>query len=100
VNRHDDVQVQVRRDGTWYPGWLDPGAWHRDDTGRWRGFVRYCTGPAENRLGAFDQDDIRKVDDKGFRSVSAESARVTKVSARVRLACAFFTSGVPLPKVQ
>jgi hypothetical protein len=62
ANRHLDVQVEVRRDGVWWPGWLDPTQCRRDDTGRWRGFVRYSTGPDQNRLGSFDQDDIRKVD--------------------------------------
>jgi hypothetical protein len=59
-NRHDDVQVEVYAGGTWWPGWLDPDDWRKVD-GRWRAMVRYQTGPAENRIGGFDQDDIRRV---------------------------------------
>ena len=60
-NRLDDVEVEVRVDGVWYPGWLDPQYWRKTRDGRWEGYVRWATGLAENRLGYFHQADIRKV---------------------------------------
>jgi hypothetical protein len=50
-----DVEVRVR-DG-WQPGTLE----HRRQTraGDWQGFVRWSTGPGENRIGWFDYEHIR-----------------------------------------
>ncbi len=55
-------------DSTWWPGWLDPDDWAKVE-GRWWALVgdggrwsRYQTGPAENRIGGFDQDHIRRAD--------------------------------------
>jgi hypothetical protein len=59
-NRLADVEVEVRVNGKWWPGWLDPTSWRQGD-GRWRGFVRWQTAPTENHPGSFDQDDIRRV---------------------------------------
>ncbi len=59
-NRHDDVQVEVLLDGTWWPGWLDPDDWAKTG-GRWHAMVRYQTGVAENMIREFDQDQIRRV---------------------------------------
>lgn len=56
-NRLEDVAVQVLVDGEWIEGWLD--TWQRRG-GRWVGFVRYRTAPAENYLDWFDQDTIRR----------------------------------------
>lgn len=52
-------QVEVHVAGTWSPGRRDPDDWRRVD-GRWSAMVRYKTGMAENRIGGFDQDDIRR----------------------------------------
>jgi hypothetical protein len=60
-NRLYDVEVEVRVDGVWYPGWLDPEFWRKAPDGRWEGYVRWSRGPAENRLDHFAEDDIRKV---------------------------------------
>jgi hypothetical protein len=59
-NRLLEVEVEVRVDGEWWPGWLDPDDW-RKDGGRWVAMVRWTRGPAQNYLGTFDQDDIRRV---------------------------------------
>jgi hypothetical protein len=48
-NRLDDVEVEVRVDGKWWPGWLDPQDWRKDGD-RWVALVRWSTGPAENRM--------------------------------------------------
>lgn len=55
----DVVPVEVRVDGGWWPGWVDSKDWRQVD-GRWRVLVRWRTGPAENRLGWFDQDNVRQ----------------------------------------
>jgi hypothetical protein len=57
-NRLEDVEVQVLVDEQWLDGWLD--TWHKRGD-RWHGFVRYQTAPAENYLGWFDEDQIRRV---------------------------------------
>jgi hypothetical protein len=59
-NRLADLEVEVRVDGQWWPGWLDPDDWRHVD-GRWAALVRWSMGAAENRLKTFDQDDIRQV---------------------------------------
>jgi hypothetical protein len=56
-NRLEDVEVQVLVDGQWLDGWLD--TWDKRGD-QWHGFVRYQTAPAENYLGWFDQDEIRR----------------------------------------
>jgi hypothetical protein len=61
TNRHDDIEVEVRVDGEWWPGWLDPDYWRKSRDGRWQGFVQWSKGPAESRFGFFDADDIRRV---------------------------------------
>jgi hypothetical protein len=57
-NRLEDVPVQVLVDGQWLDGWLD--TWDKR-AGRWTGFVRYQTAPAENYLGWFVEDCIRRL---------------------------------------
>ena len=59
-NRINDVQVEVRVDGQWWPGWLDPDDW-RTDGGRWVALVRWSKGPGENLTGTFAQVDIRRL---------------------------------------
>lgn len=71
--RIDDMEVEVRVDGIWYPGWLDPDSWRQDpDTRRWSATVRWQSGPAENRLRGSDQDDIRQVADKLGRQLPGD----------------------------
>ena len=59
-NRPADLEVEVRVDGQWWPGWLDPDDWRQVD-GHGFAFVRWSMGPAENRFRTFAQDDIRLV---------------------------------------
>lgn len=61
-NRHLDLPVQVRVDGTWYDGWLERDDWRRNGD-RWEAMIRWQTGPADNRMQVFDQDDIRPAAD-------------------------------------
>ena len=50
-----DVEVQTD-DGLWHPGRLQA---YRQVEGVWSAFVRYSTGPGENRLGWFEEPRIR-----------------------------------------
>jgi hypothetical protein len=59
-NRFADLQIEVRVDDKWWPGWLDPDDWCQRD-GRWVALVRWSMGPTDNRLKTFDQDDIRRI---------------------------------------
>jgi hypothetical protein len=59
-DRLRDVDVEVRVDGEWWRGWLDPGDW-RKDAGRWVAMVRWTRGPAQNYMATFDADNVRKV---------------------------------------
>jgi hypothetical protein len=56
----DRPDVQVEIDGIWYAGELR--MWSPRPDGTWEGNVLYSTGPAENRLDSFPQDQIRQVD--------------------------------------
>jgi len=58
TNRHYDVAVQVRRNGAWFDGWLDPDNWRREGD-RWVAWVRWQPAAAENRIDTFDADDVR-----------------------------------------
>ena len=45
-------------DGTWWPGYLEPR--RRNSEGDSEGFVRYSTGPGQNRIGWFGYDVLRE----------------------------------------
>ena len=49
--------AQVLFEGEWRDAYLR--AWRRVD-GRWRGFVTYSVGVGMNRLGWFDEDQLRR----------------------------------------
>jgi hypothetical protein len=51
------IDVEVRVGDQWHPGTLE----HRRQTreGDWEGFVRWSTGPGENRIGWFDYANLR-----------------------------------------
>lgn len=57
-NRLYDRAVEVRVNGEWFAGWLDPDNWRREGD-RWVAWVRWQSAPAENRSDTFDQDDVR-----------------------------------------
>jgi len=56
MRRNPPKPVQVRRDGTWYPGWLE--AWRRDG-GDWRAYVRYTAGVGLQHLTWVGASDVR-----------------------------------------
>jgi hypothetical protein len=56
----DRPDVEVLIGDTWHPGELR--AWFPQPDGTWQGNVQYSTGPAENRLDTFPQDQIRQVE--------------------------------------
>lgn len=45
-------------DGRWYPGWLDPDNWRKEQDG-WICLVRWQSAPAENRRDTFDRENIQ-----------------------------------------
>lgn len=51
------IDVEVRVEDQWHPGTLE----HRRQApdGGWQAFVRWSTGPGENRIGWFDYDQLR-----------------------------------------
>lgn len=55
---HEDApEVEVLWEGRWCFGTLHQ--WRKTDDGRWQGFVRFNVAPGENRLGHFDEGEIR-----------------------------------------
>jgi len=53
-----EIPVEVRVDGDWWPGTVEH---RRQLQGRWQGFVRWSTGPGENRIGWYDYEHLRQV---------------------------------------
>lgn len=53
-----DIDVEVLVDDTWWPGVLEH---RRQADDRWEGFVRWSTGPGENRIGWYDYEQLRPV---------------------------------------
>jgi hypothetical protein len=58
TTRLNIVDVEVLVDGTWWPGNLEH--WRRRDD-RWEGWIRWSTGPGENRVDWFPAERIRRV---------------------------------------
>lgn len=56
--RRADQDVEVEIDGQWYDGHLR--AWDQRD-GVWHGNVMWSSGTAQNRLGWFPTERIRRV---------------------------------------
>jgi hypothetical protein len=52
--------IQVHHDGVWVDGWLE--AYRRAPDGTWAGYVRYTTAPAEQRIGWFTEDQLRRLE--------------------------------------
>jgi hypothetical protein len=50
--------VEVRRDDTWHPGWLQ--AWWRVNDG-WRAFVRYTVGIGRQHVEWISEADLRAI---------------------------------------
>ena len=53
------IDVEVRVGDDWHAGTLEHRRQAHD--GVWEGFVRWSTGPGENRIGWFDYKDLRPV---------------------------------------
>ena len=60
LHSEDHRPVQVLYKGAWVDGWLE--AYRRAADGTWAGFVRYTTAPAEQRIGWFTEDQLRRVE--------------------------------------
>ena len=63
-----EVDVEVRIDGTWWPGYLYDHHWRKNLAGRWQCFVSYVavdpvhpSGRATTRSGYFNDNDIRQI---------------------------------------
>lgn len=52
-----DVEVEVLVSGAWWPGFLEH---RRPDGDQWEGFVRWSSGPGQNRVGWYDHTSIRQ----------------------------------------
>ena len=53
----DAPEVEVLRDGTWWPGFLEH--WRKDGD-RWTGDVRYTVGVGQTYVAWVDQNRIRQ----------------------------------------
>ncbi|QNN54703.1 hypothetical protein [Nocardioides mesophilus] len=51
-----DVDIKVLVDDTWWPGVLEH---RRQAEQQWEGFVRWSTGPGENRVSWYPYDRLR-----------------------------------------
>lgn len=58
THRPRPLEIEVLRDGTWWPGFL---VHWRTDGDRWPGNVRYTVGPGRTYVGWVDQDQVRLV---------------------------------------
>ena len=51
-----DVDVEILIDDTWWPGTLEH---RRPAVDSWEGFVRWSTGPGQNRIGWYPYEQLR-----------------------------------------
>lgn len=65
----DEVDIEVRIDDTWLPGYLYARDWRKNLGGHWQCFVYYVatdpTGRTASRTGYFNDNNIRQVSASG-----------------------------------
>jgi len=55
-----DLDVEVHVDCHWWPGVLEH---RRKVQDQWQGFIRWSTGPGQNRIGWYDYTALRAIEE-------------------------------------